>query len=590
MTRFFYLIARCLFLLATVPPSRADIPALVRANAWTQVRQRGEGHVTALWNGVDPFIFRTKSGELVGVEVDVMEAFAAWLRRRYGVRLTVDWVEVPKFEELLPYVARTRQAGVFGWGYFSITPERQRQVRFTPPYMPDLSVLVTNSSVPDLPSDAAALAQLRDGEAYTMRNTTMADDVAALRRRLGPVPLRFLPNDYDILTQISRQENAFGYLPLSIYVVALQKGLKVKRQPVLTTRRTGFAGIFPLHSDWQAPVEEYFTSPEFRQLSQRLMQKYLGNRMSELVTEEAAREAADADVDLLKLEKEIVTQRFVDAAVRVQQEKIYRNLLVLGAVLALVTCVALYGRFRSKQRFNQTLAAQNALILQQKAALELANRRLELKVLQAQLNPHFIFNSLNAIQYFVTLDDKKAALRYITAFSRFLRDLLDGASAGTVAVARECRMLEQYLALEQLRFPHKFRFEVKAEAEALEHEIPALLVHPFVENALYHGLLNRPDGEGRLDVRFAAEGPDLLVTVTDNGVGRDQARRLRQRKATADLTPHERLVKDRIALLNAETDRAIALQTTDLTDADGRGAGTRVELRLPVSRQPVGIL
>lgn len=576
-----YALSFGLLLLAST--ARADVPPLLRANAWAQARQRGEGTVTALWNGVDPFIFRDKTGRLVGVEVEVMEAFAAWVRRRYGVRLTVNWVEVPKFEELLPYVARTRQAGVFGWGYFSITDERRRQVRFTPPYMPDLSVLVTNSRAPDLQTDSAALLQLRRGEAFTMRNTTMADDVTALRQRLGPVPMRFLPDDYDILARISRQENAFGYLPLSLYIVALQKGMKVKRQPVLTTRREGFAGIYPLHSDWQEPVEAFFNSPDFSRLSHDLMRKYLGPRMSELVTDELARAVPETDVSLLKLEKEIVTQRFVDAAVRVQQEKIYRNLLVLGAVLALVVALTLYGRFRSKQRFNQTLEAQNRLILDQKAAIELANRRLELKVLQAQLNPHFIFNSLNAIQYFVTLDDKKAALRYIAAFSRFLRDLLDGATAGRVSVARECRMLEQYLALEQARFPHKFRFEVTAETEALEHEMPSLLVHPFVENALYHGLLNRPGGEGRLDVRFATEGADLLVTVIDNGVGRDQARRLRQRKTTADLTPHERLVKDRIGLLNAESTAPITLSTTDLTDAGGQSAGTRVELRLPLA-------
>lgn len=574
-----YALAFGLWLLAS--SARADVPPLLRADAWTRVRERGEGTVTALWNGVDPFVFRDKAGRLVGVEVEVMDAFAAWVRRRYGIRLTVDWVEVPRFEELLPYVARTRQAGVFGWGYFSITDERRRRVRFTPPYMPDLSVLVTNSSVPDLQTDAAALAQLREGEAFTMRHTTMADDVAALRRRLGPVPMRFLPNDYDILARISRQENAFGYLPLSLYIVALQKGLKVKRQPVLTTRREGFAGIYPLHSDWRQPVEAFFNSPEFARLSHDLMHKYLGPRMSELVTDELARAAPETDVSLLKLEKEIVTQRFVDAAVRVQQEKIYRNLLVFGAVLTLVGCAALYARIRANQRFNRTLAEQNELIRKQNEAIELANRRLELKVLQAQLNPHFIFNSLNAIQYFVTLDDRKAALRYIAAFSRFLRDLLDGASAGKIAVARECRMLEQYLTLEQLRFPHKFRFEVQAETGALEHEIPSLLVHPFVENALYHGLLNRPNGEGRLAVRFATDGPDLLVTVTDNGVGREQARRLRQRKATADLTPHERLVKDRIALLNAENPVPITVETTDLTDG-GNGVGTRVELRLPM--------
>lgn len=565
---------RLFLLLLLSLPLRAQIPPTLRADSWAQVQRQGTGTVTALWNGVDPFIFRGKTGQLAGVEYEVMEAFRAWLGRRYGVRLTVDWLEVPRFEDVLPYVTTTRQPGVFGWAYFSITDERRRSVRFTAPYMPDLNVLVTNSRVPDFPTNATLENRLRNGEAYTMRNTTMADDVAQLRRRLGGVPLRVMENDYDILQQISRQPNAFGYLPLSLYIVALQNGLNVKRQPLLMTRREGFAGIFPLRSDWAGPVDEYFNSPEFRTLSDDLMRKYLGNQMSGLVEKGPLSDSMNSDVRLLKLEKEIVTQRFVDAALRVQQEKIYRNLFLLGVLALLGLSGALYARFRAKQKFNQKLAEQNELIRQQNGLIELTNRKLEMKVLQAQLNPHFIFNSLNAIQYFVTLDDKRAALRYISAFSRFLRNLLDGASASTTTVPQECRLLEQYLTLEQIRFPNKFRFEVRAEPGALPLELPALLVHPFVENALYHGILNRPDAGGILDVQFTTEGGVLLVAVTDNGIGREAARQLRQRKAGTDLTPHERLVKDRIALMNEQGDAPILLEIHDLPE------GTRVMLRV----------
>ncbi len=563
----------CLLLLLNLP-LRAQIPSTLRADSWAQAQRQGVGTVTALWNGVDPFIFRGKTGQLAGVEYEVMEAFRAWLQRRYGVRLTVNWLEVPQFDELLPYVTTTRQPGVFGWAYFSITDQRRRAVRFTASYMPDLNVLVTNSRVPDFPTNATLEERLRNGEAYTMRNTTMADDVAQLRRRLGGVPLRVMENDYDILQQISRQPNAFGYLPLSLYIVALQNGLNVKRQPLLMTRREGFAGIFPLRSDWVGPVNEYFNSPEFRTLSDDLMRKYLGSQMSGLIEKTPLSDSMNGDVRLLKLEKEIVTQRFVDAALRVQQEKIYRNLFLLGLLALLGLSGALYARFRAKQKFNQKLAEQNELIRQQNGLIELTNRKLEMKVLQAQLNPHFIFNSLNAIQYFVTLDDKRAALRYISAFSRFLRNLLDGASASTTTVPQECRLLEQYLTLEQIRFPNKFRFEVRAEPGALPLELPALLIHPFVENALYHGVLNRPDAGGFLDVHFATDDGALLVTVTDNGIGREAARHLRQRKSGTDLTPHERLVKDRIALMNEQGETPILLEISDLAE------GTRVLLQI----------
>ena len=106
-------------------PAGATIPTRLRADSWAMVQARKQGTVTALWNGNDPFIFRAaKSGQLRGVEYDVMHSFVAYLWRRHGVRVRIDWREVPAFDELLPYVASTRQAGVFGWSSFSITPER----------------------------------------------------------------------------------------------------------------------------------------------------------------------------------------------------------------------------------------------------------------------------------------------------------------------------------------------------------------------------------------------------------------------------------------------------------------------------------
>jgi sensor histidine kinase YesM len=109
-----------------------------------------------------------------------------------------------------------------------------------------------------------------------------------------------------------------------------------------------------------------------------------------------------------------------------------------------------------------------------------------------------------------------------------------------------------------------------------EARLPSLLVHPFVENALYHGILNRPDSHGLISIRFEGSSAMVRVTIEDNGIGRTAASALSLRKQGTDLTPHERVVKERIALLNEGTRSPITLQTSDLLHPDGTAAGTRV--------------
>ena len=578
---------RLLFLLLLLgllaAPAGATIPAQLQADSWATVQARKQGTVTALWNGNDPFIFRAaKSGQLRGVEYDVMHSFVAYLWRRHGVRVRIDWREVPAFDELLPYVASSRQAGVFGWSSFSITPERQRQVRFTPPYMPDLNVLVTHEQVPTAATVAALLRHLHGGAPYTEQGTTMDNDLRQLLLPGADVPPARLVNDaYEILQGISDDEQAFGYLPLSVYVVGLQQGLAIKRHPALTRIRPGCAGIYPLNSDWRPVVEEYFGSAEFGRVSQQLLQKYLGTHMSALVTTAAAPESeVTDDRELLRMEKEIVSQRFIDAALRAQQSRAYLNLLLLAGLAVLLLAGVLLGWAVLVGRFNRQLQARNAVIGEQNDAIGRMNRQLEQKVLQGQMNPHFIFNSLNAIQYFVSLDEKRQALNYIAAFARFMRQLLANAAHPTTAVADEIRLLEQYLTLEQQRFANKFTFSVEALSPGpalLAARLPSLLLHPFVENALYHGVLNRPDAGGRIRVQFEQVGGELRVAVEDNGVGRQTAAAQQTHQRSASLTPFAQLAQDRLALLNEDATTHIRVQTLDLTDAAGGGQGTRVE-------------
>lgn len=162
------------------------------------------------------------------------------------------------------------------------------------------------------------------------------------------------------------------------------------------------------------------------------------------------------------------------------------------------------------------------------------NRRfaeLELTALQAQLNPHFIFNALGAIQYYIQVNDVDAADTYLTRFAQLMRKYLDGSKEKFISLKKEIELLKIYTELEQLRFDHIFKVEIKM-AKGLELEeilLPGMMVQPFVENAINHGLSPRKDGHGLLSIHFYKFNDQLICEISDNGIGIENAQRNRRK-------------------------------------------------------------
>ena len=165
----------------------------------------------------------------------------------------------------------------------------------------------------------------------------------------------------------------------------------------------------------------------------------------------------------------------------------------------------------------------------QRALLEMAeNKRklagLELKALRAQMNPHFIFNSMNSIQHFSLQNDYVNANKYLTSFSKLLRLILQQSEHARISLEREIEILELYLAIEALRLGNNFTYciEVEVDLETEAVQIPSMLVQPFVENALKHGL-SAKQGNRNIHISFACNDDKYIIcTVTDNGIGRQE--------------------------------------------------------------------
>ncbi len=210
----------------------------------------------------------------------------------------------------------------------------------------------------------------------------------------------------------------------------------------------------------------------------------------------------------------------------------------------------------------------------------------ELKALRAQMNPHFVFNSLNSIQHFILTNKSADAGKYLNKFARLMRVILNNSEKSLITIREELEYLVLYLDLEEMRFEGKFTTAVTI-AEEIDidyYEIPAMLLQPYVENAILHGLTPKQSGGGKLEISMGLKANTIICSITDNGIGREKAREMRQLSNRKD---HQslgmRITHDRLELINRLNGSQLSLTITDLYNDDGTASGTRVDIFIPVS-------
>jgi ligand-binding sensor domain-containing protein len=205
---------------------------------------------------------------------------------------------------------------------------------------------------------------------------------------------------------------------------------------------------------------------------------------------------------------------------------------------------------------------------------------LELQALQAQMNPHFVFNALTAIQNFIWNKDVKAANEYLTEFSTLMRLFLESSRRKYLTVEEEVKLLKIYVHLEQLRFPDRFDvdFDVAENINASD-ELPSMLVQPFVENAINHGLLYKKE-KGFLQVHFSKQNNVITCIVEDNGVGRDAAAAKQAKSMKAHKSRATEILQERIALMKSVEGMEVTVNIKDKNIAENQDLGTKVRIEI----------
>ncbi|HRG19149.1 MAG TPA: tetratricopeptide repeat protein [Flavobacterium lutivivi] len=232
---------------------------------------------------------------------------------------------------------------------------------------------------------------------------------------------------------------------------------------------------------------------------------------------------------------------------------------ILGGLLIIGLIFLLYNRNQVKKR----------LTLQKEVA------EYEQKALHLQMNPHFVFNCLGSISSFIVQNGTDSALKYLAKFSKLMRLTLEYSKGSLIPIDKEIESLQNYLELEQLRFHNKFDFSIKS-SEKVEFNmgLPPLLIQPFVENAILHGLVPKEE-KGKIKINFDVENNKLICTITDDGIGISKSKQIKENSVKAHKSMALEITKKRLEIMEATISESAQI---DIKEDNG----TIVTLQLPI--------
>jgi hypothetical protein len=247
------------------------------------------------------------------------------------------------------------------------------------------------------------------------------------------------------------------------------------------------------------------------------------------------------------------------------------KIMVVGLTIALTAMLVAWRsnviRQREKEKIN----------LQQKIS------NLEQLALLSQMNPHFIFNCLNSIQAFIINNDLETTNQYLTEFAHLIRQTMDSAEKGTISIDHEIKYLTRYVELEKMRFGHSFDYTIVADEQIDKANtyIPSMILQPYVENSIRHGMRYKTDGKGLIEIKFQQSEGRLLCIVEDNGIGREHARQFRSQMHVEYQSKGMSLAAERIKALNRQYAASVAIDIIDKTDPEQKPSGTRIVIYFP---------
>lgn len=309
-----------------------------------------------------------------------------------------------------------------------------------------------------------------------------------------------------------------------------------------------------LYLDNFVKIQDSIRSIRSRELDAALrLSNQLGKNQQRIDLLEKERNLSERSIEVLRQDREL------------KEEQLSSRNLIIGSMCVLILFMAAGAFFilrssREKRRANQLLAIRS---------------------LRGQMNPHFIFNALNSVNHYISQNDELAANKYLSDFSRLMRLVMETTRHDLIPLSDELEILNLYLQLEHARFRDHFdyNFEIDPNLDAQDFELPPMLIQPFIENAVWHGL-RYLDGKGLLNIHISSQANGLKVVITDNGIGRKRSLEIKTRNQKLQNSTGMQNIDHRIRVMNELFRTHIRAEVSDAAESE-TNPGTRVQLYIP---------
>jgi hypothetical protein len=357
-------------------------------------------------------------------------------------------------------------------------------------------------------------------------------------------------------------------------------------KPVISDVNAALSEVYTAQDDYQKALEQY---KKHTATKDSVMNLDISSRLNELQIKYETGEK-DKRITLLAKEKEILAKAKTilakEKAIQEQEalrQATIRKMYGIGLVFICLLSGLAFMMVRQRIKNQKIIAAKNDEIKTARFQRELSE--LELKALRAQINPHFLFNCMNSINHLILSGELEKASLYLGKFSKLVRLILENSDSKEISLTNELATIRSYIELEELRFKGKinYRIDVDKSIDPEDTYVPSMILQPFVENAIWHGLMHRISSEpGTIAISVENKREHLSCLIEDNGVGRGKAGMLKEQSVIKNKSMGLKITEERLRFLNHGTTGQL-IYFTDLMNSFNQPAGTRVEIHIPVS-------
>lgn len=359
----------------------------------------------------------------------------------------------------------------------------------------------------------------------------------------------------DVLIEQQKLDDAIAYLEESVELTKESSDFDIKKKTLNKLSKAydisgNYNKALAVYRDYVDASEQSAKQREEKILENLKLMQSLNSRLQRVTMLESEKQLSDQKIALLEQEQDIAKKSL-------SQQRLIIVSLIAGLLILAVAVFLIQKSSRQKRIANQLLA---------------------LRSLRSQMNPHFIFNALNSVNSYISKSDERSANKFLADFSKLMRAVMENSKHDFVPLSSEIEILELYLKLEHHRFQEKFdyTFTVDETIDADNVQIPPMLIQPYIENAIWHGLRYK-ETKGYLKVELSG-GSQLKIVVEDNGIGRKKSLELKTKNQQQTVSTGMKNINNRIAILNSVHKMNLQVEVKDMIESEG----TVVEIVVPV--------